>query len=149
MAGDARLDRGVTTGPTAPERNSTRTAVLAFAADVVCIVVFVAIGRRNHAGGVTLVGVVQTAWPFLAGLAAAWLMFRAWRAPTAVRPTGIAVWLSTVAIGMGLRAGTGAGIALSFIAVATAFTGALLLGWRAAVTALGRRRQEAARPAGG
>ena len=47
---------------------------------------------------------------------------------------------STVAIGMGIRAGIGDGIALSFIAVATAFNGALLLGWRAAVTALGRRR---------
>jgi hypothetical protein len=114
--------------------------VLAFAADAVCILIFVAIGRRNHTEGVTLAGVAQTAWPFLVGLAAGWVLYRAWRAPTAVRPTGIIVWLSTVAIGMVLRAGTGAGIALSFIAVATAFTGVLLVGWRAAVTALARRR---------
>lgn len=130
----------MTTNATAPIRNSTRTAVLAFTADVVCVLIFVAIGRRNHAEGVTLAGVAQTAWPFLAGLVAAWVLYRAWRTPTAVRPTGVSVWLSTVAIGMGIRAGIGAGIALSFIAVATAFTGALLVGWRAAVTALGRRR---------
>ena len=131
----------MTTRTTAPEHNSTRTAGLAFAADAVCILIFVAIGRRNHTEGVTLAGVAQTAWPFLVGLAAGWVLCRAWRAPTAVRPTGIIVWLSTVAIGMVLRAGIGAGIALSFIAVATAFTGVLLVGWRAAVTALARRRR--------
>ena len=130
----------MTTRPTAPERNSTRTAALSFSADVLCVLVFVVIGRRNHAEGVTLAGVAQTAWPFLAGLVGAWVIHRAWRRPTAVRPTGISVWLSTVAIGMGIRAGIGDGIALSFIAVATAFNGALLVGWRAAVTALGRRR---------
>lgn len=130
----------MTTRPAAPERNSTRTAGLAFAADVVCILIFVAIGRRNHAEGVTLAGVAQTAWPFLAGLAAGWVLCRAWRAPTAVWPTGVGVWLITVAIGMSVRTGIGAGIALSFVAVATAFTGALLVGWRAALTAIARRR---------
>ena len=113
--------------------------MLAFAADVACVLIFVAIGRRNHAEGQTLAGLAQTGWPFLAGLTAAWVVFRGWRTPTAVRPTGVTVWLSTVAIAMGLRAGTGVGIAPSFIAVATAFIGALLLGWRAAVTGLGRR----------
>ena len=128
------------TRPTAPERNSTRTAALAFATDVLCVVIFVAIGRRNHAEGVTLAGVAQTAWPFLAGLGAAWVIYRAWRTPTAVKPTGIAIWLTTVAIGMGIRAGIGDGTALSFVAVATAFNGALLVGWRAALAALERRR---------
>lgn len=114
--------------------------MLAFAADAACILIFVAIGRRNHAEGVTLAGIAETAWPFLAGLAAAWLIYRAWRAPTAVRTTGVTVWLSTVAIGMGLRAGTGSGIALSFIVVATLVTGLLLLGWRAAFAAAAARR---------
>jgi hypothetical protein len=128
--GQARLDGLV----------PTRNAVLAFTADVACVLIFVSIGRRNHAEGITLAGVAQTAWPFLAGLVAAWVLFRSWRRPTAVRPTGVAVWLSTAAIGIGIRAVIGAGIAPSFIAVATAFTGALLLGWRAAVTTLARRR---------
>jgi hypothetical protein len=132
---------GVPISPTQPPRNTTRGAAPAFAADVVCILIFVAIGRRNHAEGVTLAGIAETAWPFLAGLAVGWLVTRAWRAPTAVRPTGVAVWLITVTIGMALRAGTGAGTALSFIAVTTVFTGVLLMGWRAAVTVVARRRR--------
>lgn len=117
-----------------------RTAALAFVADVVCILIFVAVGRRNHAEGVTLFGVAQTAWPFLAGLVVGWVLFRAWRRPTAILPTGVGVWLSNVALGMGLRVATGAGVAVSFILVATGVTGLLLLGWRAALAALTRSR---------
>ena len=117
-----------------------RTAALAFAADVMCILLFCAVGRRNHGEGVTLSGVAETAWPFLAGLVASWLLYRAWRRPAAVRPTGVAVWLGTVATGMGLRVVTGAGTALSFVVVATLVTGGLLLGWRAGVAAATRLR---------
>lgn len=118
---------------------TTRTAALAFLADVVCILIFVTIGRRNHAEGITVAGVAQTAWPFLAGLTAAWLIYRAWRRPLAVRPTGVTVWLGTVAIGMGVRAGIGAGTAPSFIAVASIVTAVLLLGWRAVAVRVTRR----------
>ena len=118
---------------------TTRIAALAFLADVVCILIFVTIGRRNHAEGITVAGVAQTAWPFLAGLTAAWLIYRAWRRPLAVRPTGVTVWLGTVAIGMGLRAGIGAGIAPSFIAVASIVTAVLLLGWRAVAARVAHR----------
>lgn len=110
----------------------SRAAGPAFAADAACILVFCALGRRNHDEAVTLGDVAWTAWPFLAGLATAWVIFRAWREPTAIRPTGVSVWLSTVAIGMGLRAGTGEGTAVSFVLVATIVTGLLLVGWRAA-----------------
>ena len=116
-----------------------RNAATAFAADVACVLLFVAVGRRNHDEGVTPAGVAETAWPFLAGLAAAWALYRAWRSPAAVR-TGVVVWLGTVGVGLGLRAAVGAGIALSFVLVATAVTGALLVGWRAAAAALTRRR---------
>lgn len=118
---------------------TTRNAALAFIADVLCVMLFVAVGRRNHAEGVTVAGIAETAWPFLAGLTAAWVIYRAWRQPLAVSPTGVSVWLSTVAIGMGLRAGIGAGIAWSFVLVATAVTGVLLLGWRAVAGAVDRR----------
>lgn len=123
----------MTTHPVAP--SPLRTAVSAFAADVACILVFVAIGRRNHDEGVTVGGVLWTSWPFLVGLVLAWIIFRAWRRPTAISPTGISVWLSTVVIGMGLRVGIGEGIAPSFVMVATLVTGVLLLGWRALVRA--------------
>lgn len=117
-----------------------RTAALAFAADAASVVLFCAVGRRNHAEAVTLSGVAETAWPFLAGLTAAWLLDRAWRRPTAVWPTGVNLWLGTIAIGMGLRALTGAGVAISFVLVATLATATLLLGWRAAATAVAARR---------
>lgn len=110
---------------------SARTAVLAFAADVLCVLIFVTIGRRNHSEAVTVAGVAQTAGPFLAGLVVAWLQSRAWRRPTAVQPTGLTIWVGTVAIGMAVRAGFGGGVALSFVLVASLVTGALLLGWRA------------------
>jgi hypothetical protein len=130
----------MTTRSVQPIATNPRIAVSAFAADAAAVVLFCAVGRRNHAESVTLSGVAETAWPFLAGLAAAWLLCRAWRRPTEISPTGVTVWLSTVVIGMGIRAGTGAGTALSFIVVATLTTGTLLLGWRAIAAAAARRR---------
>ena len=71
--------------------------------DVIGVLVFCAVGRRSHAEGVTLTGVATTAWPFLTGTVLGWLASRAWRRPTAVDPTGVVVWLSTVLVGMALR----------------------------------------------
>ena len=116
-----------------------RAVPVAVAVDVLCVLAFVAVGRRNHAEAVTVAGIAQTAWPFLAGTAVGWLAGRAWRSPTALWPTGLTVWLCTVAIGMGLRAVLGTGVAPSFVLVATAVTGALLLGWRALYRAVTRR----------
>lgn len=119
---------------------SVRAAALAFVVDAACVVLFCAVGRRNHDEGVSLAGVAETSWPFLAGLTVGWLVFRGWRQPTDVRPTGLTVWLSTVVIGMGLRAATGEGTAMSFVVVATVATAVLLLGWRAAWAAITARR---------
>ena len=99
-----------------------------------------AVGRRNHGEGVTAAGVAETAWPFLAGTAAGWLISRGWRAPASVSPTGVSVWVGTVAVGMGLRAATGEGVAWSFVLVASAVTGVLLVGWRALARAVNRGR---------
>lgn len=107
----------------------TRCTV-AFAADVVCVLMFCAIGRRSHAEGVTLTGVAATAWPFLAGTAVGWLVSRGWRRPTAPTPTGVIVWIATVAVGILLRKVSGQGVAVSFIVVASTVTAVLLLGWR-------------------
>jgi hypothetical protein len=100
-------------------------------ADTVAVVTFCAIGRRSHAEGVTVKGVAETSWPFLTGTAVGWLLSRGWRRPTSVRPTGLVVWLSTVVVGMVLRKATSRPVAVPFIGVASTFTGALLLGWRA------------------
>jgi hypothetical protein len=105
-------------------------APAALAADVACVLVFCAIGRRSHAEGLTVAGVAETAWPFLTGTALGWVAVRAWRQPIALLPTGMAVWIVTVVAGMLLRKATGQGTATSFIVVATLTTAALLLGWR-------------------
>lgn len=80
-----------------------------------------------------MAGVATTAWPFLTGTVIGWLTSRAWQRPTAVVPTGVVVWLCTVAVGMLLRKASSAGVAASFVLVAASVTAVLLLGWRAAV----------------
>lgn len=125
--------------PTPRERATT--ALAALAADIACLVVFATIGRRTHAEGLSLVGIADTAWPFVAGAAVGWLLVRGWRRPTAIAPTGVAVWVCTVVVAMVLRRVTGEGTALSFVVVASLVTGTLMLGWRAA--ALRRARSDA------
>ena len=107
--------------------------------DVVCVLVFCAAGRRSHDEGLNVAGVATTAWPFLSGTAVGWLASQAWRRPTAVVPTGVVVWLCTVAVGMLLRKVTSAGVAASFVVVASSVTALLLLGWRAALARSTRR----------
>ncbi len=115
-----------------------RSASTAFATDVACVVVFCTIGRRSHAEGLTVAGIAETAWPFLAGTVVGWLLARAWRRPAALLPTGLVVWLCTVVVGMALRKLTSAGVAPSFIVVASISTAVLLGGWRAGVSLLTR-----------
>lgn len=108
-----------------------RAVAGALAADVVCVLVFCVAGRRSHAEGLTVTGVAETAWPFLVGTAVGWLLARGWRRPAALAPTGVVVWVATVVVGMLLRKATSAGVAASFVVVASAVTALLLLGWRA------------------
>ncbi len=116
---------------TTEQATGNRSAALAFLADVVCVVIFCTIGRRSHAEGITLAGVAQTSWPFLTGTVAGWVLWQGWRRPTALVPTGLAVWVNTVVIGMLLRKASGQGVAVSFVIVASTVTAILLLGWRA------------------
>ena len=113
-------------------RGMRRTRALGWlGVDVACVLAFCAIGRRSHDEGLDVEGIARTAWPFLSGTALGWLASQAWRRPTAVYPTGVAVWMCTVAVGMLLRKATSAGVATSFIVVASSVTALLLLGWRA------------------
>ncbi|WP_346958056.1 DUF3054 domain-containing protein [uncultured Arthrobacter sp.] len=121
----------------------TRTALLAAAADAALILLFAAIGRDAHQRGEIITGVLATAWPFLAGAAAAWLALRLWRGPLAVWPAGVAVWLGTVAVGMLLRALTGQVVVLPFVIVALLSLAVFLLGYR--LLAAGARRLKARR----
>ena len=107
-----------------------RLARVSAVADVCCVLIFVVIGRASHTQGETVAGIASTSWPFLCGLGAGWAASRAWRRPLAILPSGIAVWLCTVALGMLLRVVSGQGTARPFIVVALAFLGLFLLGWR-------------------
>jgi len=111
----------------------------ALAADVACVLVFCAIGRRSHAEGLTVAGIAETAWPFLTGTATGWLLARGWRRPVSLTPTGLTVWVCTVVVAMLLRRLTSQGTATSFIVVASLTTAVTLLGWRAAMRWATRR----------
>ena len=111
-----------------------RSVRLAVVLDWCCVLAFVVIGRASHTKGESLAGIASTAWPFLAGLAAGWLVTavlagRSWR-PDLVWPAGVGAWLGAVALGMVLRVVSGQGTAAAFIVVALAFLGLFLLGWR-------------------
>ena len=127
--------------PVTSKSQLLRRTVIALLADVGCVIVFCAIGRRSHAEGLTLAGIALTAWPFLAGTAVGWLLIGPRRRPFTVIPTGMVVWISTVVVGMLLRKATSAGVATSFIVVASISTAVLLLGWRSAVALSGRDRR--------
>jgi peptidoglycan/LPS O-acetylase OafA/YrhL len=130
--------------PSTTDRPGTRAVpaltAAAAAADFILILTFAAIGRDAHARGETVVGVLSTAWPFLAGAAVAWLLLRVWRRPLALWPAGVAVWLGTVAIGMALRAVTGQTVVLPFVIVALLSLAVFLLGYRLIVAIVLRLR---------
>jgi hypothetical protein len=108
-----------------------RRVVLPAAIDLVLVVVFVWIGRGFHNEGQGFASMVVTAWPFVVGLALAWLVTRAWRNPWPVVRPGIGIWIVTVAAAMMLRFISGSGTAVSFIIVAAVVLALLLVGWRA------------------
>jgi hypothetical protein len=124
-----------------------RITILAAAVDTALVLVFVLIGRSSHEEGFSLLGSLETAWPFLAGLAVGWIITRAWRAPLSLRRTALPVWASTVVVGVALRALSGQGIALSFVIVTLLVLALFLLGWRslASLVVNGRKRVMARR----
>src|SRR5574337_1304337 len=121
---------------------SSRRRPAWLSADILGVLVFCAAGRRSHDEGVNITGIASTAWPFLSGTVVGWLVSRAWRRPTAVLPTGLIVWLCTVVVGMLLRKASSAGVAASFVVVASSVTAVLLLGWRVGVDLVVRRQSD-------
>ncbi|MFP5311029.1 MAG: DUF3054 domain-containing protein [Actinomycetes bacterium] len=111
------------------------------AADVVLILAFAAIGRDAHHREEPVLGVLLTAWPFLAGAAAGWLGARAWRSPFSVIRAGVPVWLCSLVGGMLLRALTGQTVVLPFIIVATLVLALLLVGYRLLLAGTARLRR--------
>jgi hypothetical protein len=107
-------------------RPSRRAVITTAIVDVVAVVVFVAIGRRNHDEGTALTGVLGVAAPFLIALVASWIGLRTWNEPF-TRRSWAATWLITVIVGLLLRRVVfDRGIATPFIIVATITLGVLI-----------------------
>ncbi|WP_035768208.1 DUF3054 domain-containing protein [Arthrobacter castelli] len=113
--------------------------IVAAVADVIVILLFASIGRDTHEHGVSVAGVLATAWPFLTAAAAGWLLSRAWRSPLTIWPTGVVVWVVAVAGGLVLRGLTGGGLAFAFQLVTAGFLGVVLLGHRLIGTLVSKR----------
>ena len=124
-----------------------RRLQLALGLDTFFVVLFVAVGRREHERDSAIAGLIGTAAPFVIALAIAWLALRAWQHPTNWT-TGIGIWAITLVVGMSLRNLVfGDGTATSFIIVATAFLALFLIGWRLVYGLFERRRVGSLPPA--
>ncbi|TDP94492.1 DUF3054 family protein [Leucobacter luti] len=108
-----------------------RAALLALAADAALVLLFSGLGRGSHAREATVLGLLETAWPFLAGLAITWISARISQRPLAVLNSGLPVWIGAAGIGLLLRWWTGGGVALPFVIVTFLTLGLFLIGWRA------------------
>ena len=108
---------------------------------VLVVLVFAAVGRRNHGEADALTDIVTTAWPFVVGAIVGWIVLVVMkRLPGRSLTSGVIVWLTTVIVGMILRQVSGHGTAVAFVIVALAFNGACMLGWRLVARVLERRR---------
>jgi hypothetical protein len=107
-----------------------RIPALAFAADVIAVVVFAAVGRISHAEAESLTGLFATAAPFLAGLVVSWATPAVRANPVAIR-AGAVVLAGTAVLGLLLRAVFTWRLPLSFVVVTVVSLAVLLIGWRA------------------
>lgn len=106
---------------------------LALLGDIAVLIVFVLVGRRSHHEDAGFAGFLRVWWPFVVGLALAWLATGLWRAPLAW-PRSIPAWLLTVGLGMAIRiAAQDREFKIAFTIVTLLFVGAGMLGWRAIV----------------
>lgn len=104
-------------------------AVAYFVVDVLAVFLFIVVGRDALA--VPFSGDLALAWPYFAGTVLGWIVGRVWKAPRAVRWTGVIVWVATVAIGLLLRFAIGQPIDSRYAVITFIALGMFLLGWRA------------------
>lgn len=109
---------------------------MAAALDLVCVLVFVAVGIRAHAEADALLAVAA---PFLIALAIGWIAAIPLHDPRSLK-AGVVIWLVTLVGGMILRHVFGEGTAAAFIVVAATFLAATMLGWRAIFAWVVKRR---------
>ena len=118
----------------------------AFFLDLAVVLVFASAGRTSHDLSSGVLGVLETAWPFLVGLAVGWLAVL--RQPAERRYwvlDGSVITICTLVLGMLLRQVNGDGTAPAFVLVATGTLVLGLVGWRAVEALVIGRRESAPR----
>ncbi len=98
--------------------------------DLILVLVFAVVGRASHDEGLTLLGVAQTGWPFLAACLVGWVVVSLLDDDGYGPRAALVIWLVTVLGGMGLRIVSGDTAELPFVIVATLFLFSVLFGWR-------------------
>lgn len=114
----------------------------ALVADVLAVLIFVAIGLYQHGDALSTTNIVIVAWPFATGLLLGHLAIRAWRFPFRIWPHGVFVWAITLVTAMAIRTLFQAGTEVSFVIVTAITLAVLMLGWRslALLATRGERR---------
>jgi Protein of unknown function (DUF3054) len=116
----------------------SRIPALAFAADLVAVIVFAAVGRASHAESGDILGLLATLAPFVVGLGAAWATPLLRSQPAGLRAGAIAL-AGTAVVGLLLRFAFTDRLPLSFVVVTVISLGVLMLGWRALSLLVARR----------
>ncbi len=124
-----------------PTRQNPRALAVAAAADLACVLVFVAIGRNSHAEGLTVGGVLSTGWPFWLGVAGGYVGMLAFRLAPAALTGAAMVLMKTLVVGMILRnVVQNDGTPTSFVVVTSLFLAATMIGWRIVARMLALRQ---------
>lgn len=114
-------------------------------ADCACVIVFALFARIAHQsdlGHVTLLGVLETAWPFIVGalLGSALTTLRGWE-PNRLVPSGIGVWIVTVVSGIVIMTTMRGHVPhWSMQLISTIFLFFILLAWRFGYQLLVKKR---------
>lgn len=104
--------------------------------DLVAVTVFALLGRAAHHRVLDLLGVLETAWPFVVSLIvghlATHLIVGSWRnaAVAAVWPAGVIIWAVTAVLGLTIRVVAGGGAPLAFVVVTAVVLLVTMVGWR-------------------
>ncbi|RMB58721.1 DUF3054 domain-containing protein [Tessaracoccus antarcticus] len=109
--------------------------------DLVFVVIFAVVGRASHAERLSIPGVAQTAWPFLAACLFAWVVVGLLDDSGYGPRAALVIWLVTVLAGMGLRIVAGDTAETAFVIVATLVLFSSFFGWRLVVRLIRARKQ--------
>lgn len=120
-------------------KDSIRKWPLWMAVDVVLIVLFALLGRREHEHALSIGGILMTALPFLVAYVVVTWLSKPWTTINKLFPVGVLVWVVTVAAGLALRVAMDSTAALPFIIVATLVLGAFLMGRRLVTSMVAKR----------